>query len=189
MIGVVEKIIHFFGHMALHVGALFLVWIFLVVAIYAITRLCAQQPVTFHITWVTVTMAGLCAVVALFNLLPVQFQFIVTQMIISQLLCAMLFHAVILALDRFMNQCIGNGMMPTRLVLLVTFVYIFFVTLSLVLVYCQNAFMSQLFDLMANYLTKIGLVILLVFEVLAQRCKYPHSTQSSYSDNGHEGFL
>jgi hypothetical protein len=189
MMGVVEKIIHFFGHMALHVSALFLVCLFLVVIIYAITRLCAQQPVIFHLTWITVTMAGLCAVVALFNLLPIQFQFIVARIIIPQLLCAILLHTVILALNRFMNQCIGHGMIPTRIVLLITIIYIFFMTLSLVLIYCQHAFMTQLFNLVTNYLTKIGLVALLVFEVLAGRCKRSTLGQSGYSDSNEGGYL
>lgn len=189
MIGIVEKIIHFFGSMAFHATALFLVWIFLTATIYAVVRWCTQQSIGFHFTWITGLMAGLCAVVALFNLLPIQFQFIVIHIIIPQIFCALLLHAVIFALDRFMNQCVGHSMIPARLVLLITFVYIFFMTLSLILIYCQHLFMTQLFDLMTNYLTKIGLVALLVFEVLARRCKRSALGQSSYSDTDEGGYL
>jgi hypothetical protein len=134
-------------------------------------------------------MAGLCAVVALFNLLPIQFQFIVIHIIIPQIFCALLLHAVILALDRFMNQGAAQSMIPARLLLLITFVYIFFTTLSLVLIYCQHVFMTQLFDLVANYLTKIGLVALLGLEVLAGRCNRSALAQSSYSDTDEGGYL
>jgi hypothetical protein len=187
MTGIIQKMINFLEQIALYASSLFLVWIFLVAISYGVIRWCIKQEMSIVriVSWISGGVLALFFAFIIFHLFAYTLQIMLTTIVIKNTMCAFVLHLWFLAIDRFLKYRYGNGMIQTRLVTLIIAIYCFFLVLSLVLLHNQSTFLLKLFTLTVEYLTQIGLVTVLIFEIVTGRSS--HIMQQELDNNSHDG--
>jgi hypothetical protein len=169
---------------ALHLGAIAFLWLFLVVAGFVITRWCIKQEISWQgvIRWISIIMSIVFALVVLMYLLPQRFSVPITKVLVPNLICAIVLHALLLSVDRYMRHRYSEGIIQTRLVLAIITIYICSISASVGLIKIHYLTLMRFSDILIGYLTRIALLGLLILEVLAGRCK-DRSTQEAITND------
>jgi hypothetical protein len=183
----IEKIVGFFGQVALYASSLFLVWIFVLGITYAVMQWCIKKemPILKIISWISLAVLDLFITLIIFHMLPDNLQTVLTTIVVPHALCAFVLHACFLVIDRFFYHHFGQGMIHTRLVFIIIAVYIVLCLVALFLLHNQSSFILKISTIAVGYVTQIGLLILLTFEILAGRCT--HKTIQEIGNHADDG--
>lgn len=158
---------------ALHLGAIVFLWAFLVIAGFVITKWCMKKEISWRrvIRWISIIMSTVFALVVLMYLVPQRFSLPITKVLVPNLICAVVLHALLLSVDRYMRHRYSEGIIQTRLVLALITIYIFSILVSVGLIKIHYLPLMRFSDILIGYLTRIAVLGLLILEILAGRCK------------------
>lgn len=175
------KLQDFMGIAMLHSGALIVSWALLIIASYGMAHWCFKSEISWRkiITWISIAMALVLTVVMTLDFLPDEISDPFRKVIVPYLICSVVLHSFLLAVDKYMCHKYNERIIQTRLVVAVIAVYGLFLGAGcLVLKVGPGTFMT-LTDIGVGYLTRIGIVGLLVFEVMGGRCNCKNTIENN----------
>lgn len=170
---------------AIYLGAVALLWFFLVIAGITIAKWCIKEELSWQrvVEWISAGMALFFFSVLIIDFLPQSIGLALTQVIIPNIMCAAALHALLLSVDRYMRHKYGQGIIQTRLVVVIMLIYIITGLFSVGIIKLQYPFFMRLSDIAVGYLTRTALVVLLILEILAGRCKEEEKNEVIASDD------
>lgn len=170
---------------AIYLGAVALLWFFLSIAGFAITRWCIKQEISWHrvIKWISMGMVTIFCSVVVIDFLPQTIGLAITQVVVPNIMCAAALHALLLSVDRYMRHKYEQGIIQTRLVVAIMLIYIAAGLFSVAVIKLQYLFVMRLSDIAVGYLTRTALIALLILEILAGRCKEEEKNEIVASDD------
>jgi len=170
--------------------ALGVVWTLLVVTSWIMFKWCFKREISWTRAahWITGVMGVVLVGMGIQYALPQTLTAPIAQVVIPHIVCAMALHGLLLAVDRYMRHRDGEGIISTRLVLSILLIYVFSILGAVGLIKIHTIFLTDVAEIVVDYLTTGAIVGLLVLEILGGRCKdqtqnLNENSSNNYSNN------